>query len=112
MKYLRRIELNVNSNNSAVLSDSNDSELNLLSAKIERDSLGKYDFEQLNRELYDLKMQIKKAPKDIDSAIILANKNVEFGLVLSTANAIRSRKLENGEEFILFPSINFGQIME
>jgi biopolymer transport protein ExbD len=98
--------------NSTLLSDSNDSEVNFVATKIERDSLGNYDFEQLNRELYDMKMQIKKAPKDIDSAIILANKNVKFGLVLSTANAIRSHTLENGEEFILFPSINFGQIVE
>ena len=98
--------------NSAFLSDSADLKFDPVASVIEKDSTGRYDFERLNKELYDLKMEIKKAPKDIDSAIILGNRNVEFGLVLLTANAIRSRKFDNGEEFILFPSINFGQIME
>ncbi len=98
--------------NSIMVSDTVDSSLNLVYTEIKRDSIGSYDYEGLNRELYNLKQEIRKNPTDLDQGVITANRNVDFIKLLLTVEAIRSRKLENGEEFILFPLINFGIVDE
>ncbi len=65
---------------------------------------GGYDFDALNRKLYELKQRVVTSPMDTRKIIIQAEMNIDYQTLVSTMDAARSIKVNNvGYE--LFPEV-------
>jgi len=65
---------------------------------------GRYDFDALNRKLYELKQRVVTSPMDTRKIIIQAEMNIDYQTLVSTMDAARSIKVNNvGYE--LFPEV-------
>lgn len=66
---------------------------------------GEYNFEELNKNLYDIKKQAAGVYKDSEQVIIVAEPDVEYQTIVSTMDAARVYRSDN-ETMPLFPAVS------
>jgi biopolymer transport protein ExbD len=75
-------------------------------------SEGEYNFGGLKEKLIEIKKQIDgKGFKDENSAIITASRDIEYQTIVFVIDAMRMYEDEQNNPKLLFPQINFGQVL-
>jgi biopolymer transport protein ExbD len=75
-------------------------------------SEGEYNYSGLKEKLIEIKKQIDgKGFKDENSAIITASSDIEYQTIIFVIDAIRLYEDEENNPKLLFPQINFGQVL-
>jgi biopolymer transport protein ExbD len=73
---------------------------------------GTYDYKGLKDKLIEIKKSIDgKGFKDENSAIITASRDTEYQTIIFVIDAIRMYDDEQNNPKLLFPQINFGQVL-
>lgn len=75
-------------------------------------SSGQQDFAILKEKLIEIKKSIEgKGFKDENSAIITASADIEYQTIIFVIDAMRMYEDEQNNPKLLFPQINFGQVL-
>jgi biopolymer transport protein TolR len=73
---------------------------------------GEHDFNGLKEKLIEIKKSIDgKGFKDENSAIITASRDIEYQTIIFVIDAMRMYEDEENNLKLLFPQINFGQVL-